>query len=40
MIIVDVNVFILDKFYDFELNEDAKNRLYRRYKRYDTGRQF
>ena len=24
MIIVDVNVFILDKFYDFELNEDAK----------------
>ena len=24
MIIVDVNVFILDKFYDFELNVDAK----------------
>lgn len=24
MIIVDVNVVILDKFYDFELNEDVK----------------
>ena len=26
MIIVDVNVFILDKLYDFELNEEAKVR--------------
>ena len=26
MIIVDINVFILDKLYDFELNEDAKVR--------------
>ena len=24
MIIVDINVVIFDKFYDFELNEDAK----------------
>lgn len=26
MIIVDINVFILDKVYDFELNEEAKVR--------------
>ena len=26
MIIVDINVVIFDKFYDFELNEDAKVR--------------
>ena len=26
MIIVDVNIFILDKYYDFELNEEAKVR--------------
>ena len=26
MIIVDVNIFILDKYYDFELHEEAKVR--------------